>query len=167
LEILTESRKDAFDQIIKLKNKYGSEINDLANQSKLKQEDLIRELQIERNQLANLLIKQKKFAIFKEFKNSSNFKKQLTSITDESNKIKRKEINNGLACEQKLLLLEQQKTALKKQLTKQDTEFNNLKTNLEKEVNILQFFFSYFFYHISFLNSSKKNKIKSMSCSKS
>lgn len=134
LELLTESRHEAFDQIIKLKNKYGAEIKQLDTQSKLKQEELIRDLQIERNQLANLLIKQKKFAIFKEFKNSSNFKKQLTYMTDESNKIKCKEVNNILACEQRLLLLEQQKSALKKQLGKQDSEFNNLKTKLEKEV---------------------------------
>ena len=72
--------------------------------------------------------------VLKEFKNSSDFKKKLTHISEESNKIKRKEINNSLLCEHRLLLLDQQKLALKKQLAKQDTEFNNLKTKLEKEV---------------------------------
>lgn len=66
---------------------------------------------------------------------SSEFNKKLTEITENSNKIKRKEIDSTLLSEQKHLLIHQQKIALKKQLAKLDAEFNTLKAKFEKEVS--------------------------------
>ncbi len=139
LELLSESRNESFDHILKLKNKFGSEVDEVYVKSKLKQEELIRDLQMERHLLSSLLIKQKNFAIFKQFKSSFDFNKKLHQVTEESNKIKRSEVNNGIFCEQRLVLLEQQKAALKKQLAKQDSEFGSLISKLEIEVIQLLF----------------------------
>lgn len=104
-------------------------------QSNQLSQELMAKLQSERNKLAILLIKQKTMAKVQLHANLSNFGKQLGKITESSNDIKRKEINHALLSEQKILLLTQQKSALKKQLAKLDAEFNNLKVKLDKEVN--------------------------------
>ena len=95
---------------------------------------MVEDLQKERKKLNLLLIKQKNFSKIKLFKISSDFNKKITEITENSNKIKKKEVNNTLVYEQRQLLIHQQKVSLKKQLAKLDAEYNKLKLSLEKEV---------------------------------
>jgi hypothetical protein len=64
----------------------------------------------------------------------SHYSKKITEITEYSNQIKRQEIDNSLLNDQKQLLLNQQKSALKKRLVKLDVDFNKLKSELEKEL---------------------------------
>lgn len=101
---------------------------------------MVEDLQKERKKLNLLLIKQKNFSKIKLFKISSDFNKKITEITEDSNKIKKKEVNNTLVYEQRQLLIHQQKVSLKKQLAKLDAEYNKLKLSLEKEVILLKFF---------------------------
>jgi hypothetical protein len=107
---------------------------DLAKEKEIKQYTMVEDLQKERKKLNLLLIKQKNFSKIKLFKISSDFNKKITEITENSNKIKKKEVNNTLVYEQRQLLIHQQKVSLKKQLAKLDAEYNKLKLSLEKEV---------------------------------
>ena len=134
IEILTTSRKEAFEQIAGLKDKYKIEIDRVAETSRLNQDCLLNKNQKERHELNQLIIKLKAYDQIKMNKMLSNFSKRLTEVTDNSNIIKRKEIDNSLLSEQKQLLMNQQKSALKKRLVKLDVDFNNLKAQLEKEL---------------------------------
>ena len=118
---------------------------DLAKEKEIKQYTMVEDLQKERKKLNLLLIKQKNFSKIKLFKISSDFNKKITEITENSNKIKKKEVNNTLVYEQRQLLIHQQKVSLKKQLAKLDAEYNKLKLSLEKEV-IFNKFWSFFLY---------------------
>lgn len=84
--------------------------------------------------MAIQLIEQKNFYEREININLSEFNKKLSEITEISNIIKRKEIDNSLLADQKQSLIYQQKSALKKQLAKLDAEYSNLKAKLEKEV---------------------------------
>jgi hypothetical protein len=107
----------------------------LAKNSELKQLKLIESLQKERNQLNIVLIKQKNFSKIKLYKVSQELNKEITELTENSDKIKRRETNHTLMSEQRHLLVHQQKTSLKRQLSKLDVEFNSLKQKFEKELN--------------------------------
>jgi hypothetical protein len=141
LEILTTSRREAFVQIAGLKDKYKIEIDRVYENSRSNQETLLIKTQKEKTQLEQLIIKMKAYDELKMNYMRNNFSKKLTEVTDNSNKIKRQEIDNTLLSEQRQLLLNQQKTALKKRLVKLDVDFNNLKSVLEKEVSSLSSFF--------------------------
>jgi hypothetical protein len=139
LEILTTSRRDAFEQIAGLKDKYKIEIDQVYEDSRLNQDKLLSTTQKERHQLEQLIIKLNSYNKLKMNHMLNNFSKKLTEVTDNSNKIKRQEIDNTLLSEQRQVLLNQQKSALKKRLIKLDTDFNSLKMVLEKEVNFVFF----------------------------
>jgi hypothetical protein len=134
LEILTTSRRDAFDQIAGLKDKYKIDIDCVYEDSRSNQDSLLIKTQKERNELEQLIIKLKSYDQLKVNHMLNHFSKKLTEVTENSNKIKRQEIDNTLLSEQRQLLLNQQKSALKKRLIKLDVDFNSLKTVLEKEV---------------------------------
>ena len=106
----------------------------MAKNSESQQKQLIESLQKERNQLNTLLIKQKNFSKIKLFTISNEFNKEITELTENSDKIKRRETDHMLMSEQRQLLIHQQKVSLKKQLSKLDVEYNNLKTKFEKEL---------------------------------
>jgi hypothetical protein len=106
----------------------------LAKNSESQQKQLIENLQKERSQLNSLLIKQKNFSKIKLFTISNEFNKEITELTENSDKIKRRETDHMLMSEQRQLLIHQQKVSLKKQLSKLDVEYNNLKMKFEKEL---------------------------------
>ena len=106
----------------------------MAKNSESQQKQLIESLQKERNQLNSLLIKQKNFSKIKLFTISNEFNKEITELTENSDKIKRRETDHMLMSEQRQLLIHQQKVSLKKQLSKLDVEYNNLKAKFEKEL---------------------------------
>ena len=102
--------------------------------SRQNQDKLLNLTQKKRHELSVLLIKQKAYDQIRLNRLMSNFSKKLTEITENSNKIKRQEIDNRLISEQKELLLNQQKHALKKRLVKLDVDLRKLKDELEKEL---------------------------------
>ncbi len=106
----------------------------MAKNSESKDKHLIESLQKERSQLNSLLIKQKNFSKIKLFTISNEFNKEITELTENSDKIKRRETDNMLMSEQRQLLIHQQKISLKKQLSKLDVEYNNLRMKFEKEL---------------------------------
>lgn len=106
----------------------------MAKNSESKDKHLIESLQKERSQLNSLLIKQKNFSKIKLFTISNEFNKEITELTENSDKIKRRETDNMLMSEQRQLLIHQQKVSLKKQLSKLDVEYNNLRMKFEKEL---------------------------------
>ncbi len=78
--------------------------------------------------------KQKTFHKLRLFQSAENAHKKLTALTEEKDKLKRKAVYNSLQADQKKILINQQKIALKRQLVVLDTEYNKLKLKLDKEV---------------------------------
>lgn len=107
----------------------------MEKQSQQQKHNLIFELQSERDLLRQVIIKQKTFDKLKVFTRTREFNKKLSEITEESDKIKKKAVNNSLHAEERQILIAQQKVGLKKQLALLDIEFNNLKVKLNKEVS--------------------------------
>lgn len=134
LELLATSRREAIEKIASLKDKYKVEIDKFAEASQAKHDLMLNVAQRERHELAKILIKQKSYDKIRINRLMSHFSKKLTEVTENSNKIKRQEIDNTLLFEQKQLLINQQKSALKKRLVKLDVDFNHLKAQLEKEL---------------------------------
>lgn len=111
-------------------------LDEVALHQQLHQAKLITDLQVERQEMVNMLIKQRSYSKLKLNRLSQKFTKQLILLNDESAKIKAKAIETRLLAEENGILLDQQKSALQKQLKKLDIEFNNLKNKLDKEVII-------------------------------
>ena len=75
-----------------------------------------------------------------------DFTSKLIALTEDTNRMKRKSVDTELINEQKQILNNQMKQALKNQLTKLDVDYNNLKQKLDKEVeNCLEFAILIFF----------------------
>ena len=64
-----------------------------------------------------------------------DYTSKLIALTEDTNRMKRKSVDSELINEQKQILNNQVKQALKNQLTKLDVDYNNLKQKLDKEVN--------------------------------
>ena len=105
-----------------------------ARDAQLNQFKLISDLQKENLELKIVFIKQKNFDKFKMQRDTTVFNKKLFEVTTMSDKIKRNAVDTSLINEQKLILVNQQKQAFKRQLAKMDLEFNNLRLKFEKEV---------------------------------
>jgi hypothetical protein len=134
LELLAESRTAAFDQINKLKDKYGIEIDETAQNQEQVRNKLIASLQKECNDLKNTLIRQEKSSKIKEFEDSVEFNKKLGKITAVTDTIQRKSTKISMLSQQNQIVLNQQKSALKRQLAKLNSEYNKLKAKMDKEV---------------------------------
>lgn len=127
-------RSQAFDKANALKSSLGFTIDELSKETQLNQQNMIYQLQLERDELYQVIIKQKTFSKLTAFQRIKKFNKKISGITEETDIIKRRSVNNALHAEEKQILIKQQNMALKKQLSILDIEFNNLKNKLDKEV---------------------------------
>lgn len=127
-------RSQAFDKANALKSSLGFTIDDLSKETQLNQQNMIYQLQLERDELYQVIIKQKTFSKLTAFQRTKKFNKKISGITEETDIIKRRSVNNALHAEEKQILVKQQNMALKKQLSILDIEFSNLKNKLDEEV---------------------------------
>ena len=127
-------RSQAFNKANTLKSSLGFTVDELSKETQLNQQNMIYQLQLERDELYQVIIKQKNFSKLTAFQRTKKFNKKISGITEETDIIKRKSVNNALHAEEKQILIKQQNMALKKQLSTLDIEFNNLKNKLDKEV---------------------------------
>ncbi len=111
--------------------------DDLVKETHLYQQELITEMQQEIKELTSALVKQKTFTKLRSFQLAKENYKKMAEYTDETNKIKRKVIDSSFYAEEQKILLSQQKDALKKELILLDSEYNNLKLKLDKEVHYI------------------------------
>ena len=100
----------------------------------LNQAKLISNLQSERYELQNLTIKQRSLTHLKLNRVTQRFQKELIRLNDNADKEKAKAFEACYLAEEKGILMDQEKTALQRQLKKLDIEYSNLKAKLDKEV---------------------------------
>jgi len=110
-------------------------VDNFSKETQQNQQNLIYKLQKERDLLNQVIIKSRQFGKLRVFQLNKDFKKKLNSVNEESDKIKWRSVNNTLYAEEKQILINQQKVALKKQLALLDVEFNKLKVKLDREVS--------------------------------
>ena len=91
---------------------------------------------MERFQLQNLTIKQRSLTSLKLNRAAQKFQKQLISVNENAARVNSRAIEICLLSDEKNILMDQEKSALQKQLKKLDIEYNNLKAKLDKEVRI-------------------------------
>lgn len=120
-----------------LKSKFHLPVDDIVQSSKLNQENLIKELQKDNHHLSDLIIRQKAYSKLNVNRIQSSYSRKLSQITDNSNSLKKREVENKLTNELKNIMILQQKMALKRQLATLDVEYNALKAKLDKEVEIV------------------------------
>ncbi|CAF1113559.1 unnamed protein product, partial [Brachionus calyciflorus] len=133
-DLLAEAKKLAYEEIQKLKDKQAKNCEVFFAAMNQKQAELIHDLEKERHELNIMLITRGTLNKLKMNANLNTFNKKLSEVTEISNVIKRREIDNSLLAVQKQTLISQQKQALKRQLNKLDIDFNSLKLKLEKEL---------------------------------
>lgn len=134
LELLKNSRFEAFTKILILKNKFHLAMDDLVNEENKNRDELISRLQESNTNAAKLLIRYKAFYKLSMNRLQSNLSRRLAEVTDKMDWHKRREVSHRVANELQNVLVVQQNTALKRQLAKLDAEFNSLKAQLDKEV---------------------------------
>ena len=134
LALIAEIRTQAFAKANDLKTNLGFKVDELVKETQLNQQNMIYQLQEERDELYQVIIKQKSFAKLSTYQRSKKYTKKINGITEETDLVKKKSVNNALHSEEKQILIKQQNIALRKQLATLDVEFSNLKNKLDKEL---------------------------------
>lgn len=134
LELLVNSRRKAFTEIMDLRSKFHLSMDEEEKTAKSEQIKLLSLLQTSNEELKNLLIKQKVFNYMSLNKVESRMRKDLDRVTKTKDDYQKSQVSNRVSSELKNTLILQQKAALKRQLANLDTEYNSLKIELDKEV---------------------------------
>ncbi|KAL4226305.1 hypothetical protein ACF0H5_014288 [Mactra antiquata] len=134
-EKIGESRREASDNMSKVRQKYGSskEADTIADATLSKSETL-RELKHENHVLNTLILKMKAMKTWRQNHDSVNFVKSIRELKNESENNKKVCEGMRMEAEEQIILLRQQIVALRKALRDAQKEANDVKKQLDKEL---------------------------------
>ncbi|XP_070834995.1 coiled-coil domain-containing protein 162-like isoform X2 [Chaetodon trifascialis] len=139
-EMVNRVRGEGVDRIIKLKKKYGcSEDDDALAVTQLKKEE-VHELQLENSRLAALLCKLKALSSWRRLADQEKLHRQLRQTQQREISSRTDALRVKMMSEEEVLFLQEELEAVRKELTRRQSECSSIKKLLSRKAEELQLF---------------------------
>uniref|UniRef100_UPI00398EB9BA uncharacterized protein isoform X2 n=1 Tax=Pristiophorus japonicus TaxID=55135 RepID=UPI00398EB9BA len=137
-KLISEVRRNGVENMIILKRKIGSAKNDDTLKENLARQDQLQSLREENSKLQRLMCKLKTLSCWRQTVKQEQFHRSCTALEQEVIKIKKDYLNIKMLAEEEVVLLRQQLIALRKALSRSQSENEKMKKELEKEKWLLK-----------------------------
>ncbi|KAK3588936.1 hypothetical protein CHS0354_023696 [Potamilus streckersoni] len=133
-EKISDVRREAFEAVSKIKQKYGATTEESEVDTKLTKSEQLRRLQQENHELNILVLRMKSMNSWKRNHDHVNFSKTIDKLKKSAEKNRKEGIENKMLSSTNALLLKQHLSVMKKKMASAEKELNDLKKKLDKEM---------------------------------
>ncbi|XP_038656938.1 coiled-coil domain-containing protein 162-like [Scyliorhinus canicula] len=132
-ELISEVRKKGVENMITLKRKIGSTKKDDTLRENLAQKDQLQSLREENSKLERLVCQLRTLSCWRQIVKQKQLQRSCAISEQEVIKVKKDYLHIKMVAEEEVVLLRQQLTALRKALSRSQSENEKMKSELEKE----------------------------------